>query len=35
MDTIMITAMDPTGVAATIDAFAKPPCAQHTRMPQY
>ncbi len=32
---ILITSMDPTGVAATINAFAKPPCAQHTKMPQY
>jgi hypothetical protein len=35
IDTILITTMDPTGIAATANAFAKPPCAQHTTMPQY
>jgi hypothetical protein len=35
IDTILITTMDPTGIAATANAFAKPPCAIHTTMPQF
>jgi hypothetical protein len=33
--TIMVTTMDPTGIAATANAFAKPPCALHTAMPKF
>lgn len=28
-------ALDPAGIYATIEAFAKPPCEQHTTMPQF
>nr|WP_295130737.1 ricin-type beta-trefoil lectin domain protein [uncultured Roseateles sp.] len=33
LDMIIITAIDPTGIASVIDAFAKPPCMDHTPMP--
>jgi len=33
LDMIIITAIDPTGIVSVIDAFAKPPCMDHTPMP--
>ncbi|MDT9002342.1 RICIN domain-containing protein [Paucibacter sp. APW11] len=33
LDIIIITAIDPTGIASVIDAFGKPPCKDHTPMP--
>jgi hypothetical protein len=35
ISTLMITTMDPTGITATANAFAKPPCTQHKTMPQF
>jgi hypothetical protein len=33
LDMIIITAIDPTGIVGVVDAFAKPPCKDHTPMP--
>jgi len=33
LDTLIITSIDPTGITGVIDAFAKPPCKDHTPMP--
>lgn len=33
LDTIIITSIDPTGITGVMDAFAKPPCMDHTPMP--
>lgn len=33
LNTLIITAVDPTGITGVIDAFAKPPCMDHTAMP--
>ncbi|MBT9502692.1 MAG: ricin-type beta-trefoil lectin domain protein [Burkholderiaceae bacterium] len=33
LDMIIITTIDPTGIVSVIDAFAKPPCMDHTPMP--
>jgi hypothetical protein len=32
---LMISAIDPSGAYAVYNAFAKPPCTNHTTMPQY
>lgn len=33
LDTIIITAMDPTGISGVVSAFAHPPCMDHRAMP--
>ncbi|MDC8770074.1 RICIN domain-containing protein [Roseateles albus] len=33
LDMMIITTIDPTGIVSVIDAFAKPPCMDHTPMP--
>ncbi|MBY0234919.1 MAG: hypothetical protein K2W93_08060, partial [Burkholderiaceae bacterium] len=33
LDTIIITSVDPSGITGVVDAFAKPPCKDHTPMP--
>lgn len=33
VNTIIITAVDPSGITGVVDAFAKPPCKDHTPMP--
>ncbi|MBT9493141.1 MAG: ricin-type beta-trefoil lectin domain protein [Paucibacter sp.] len=33
LNTLIITTIDPTGITGVMDAFAKPPCMDHTSMP--
>lgn len=35
LNDFLISAIDPTGAYAVYNAFAKPPCTNHTAMPQY